>query len=134
MNTQESCAIYTKRSVEWAPLQSFWGGSTRRPPEGTNQMILRAIDIETGEFVWEAPQVPGPGPRAGVLSTAGGLVFLPDAAGSFTARDAETGELLWEFPANQGWRASPATYMFDGKQYITIASGPSILTFALTDQ
>lgn len=133
INTQESCAIFSKRDVEWAPLKSFWGGSTRRPPDGENQMILRAINIETGEFEWEVPQVKGPGPRAGVLSTAGGLVFLPDAAGSFTAIDAATGERLWEFPANQNWRASPATYMFDGKQYITIASGPSILTFALTE-
>ena len=133
VNTQESCAIFTKREVEWAPLQSFWGGSTRRAPDDTNQMVLRALNIETGEYVWEVPQVEGPGPRAGLLSTAGGLVFLPDASGSFTAVDAATGDRLWEFPANQSWRASPATYMFDGKQYIAIAAGPSILTFALTE-
>jgi len=40
---------------------------------------------------------------------------------------------LWTFQTNQVWRASPMTYMFDGRQYIAIASGNNILAFAIQD-
>jgi alcohol dehydrogenase (cytochrome c) len=49
------------------------------------------------------------------------------------AVDALSGKPLWSFPTNQSWKASPMTYMFDGKQYVAIAAGPSIIAFALPD-
>ena len=33
--------------------------------------------------------------------------------------------------ANQLWRGSPMTYVFDNKQHIAVASGQNILAFAL---
>ena len=39
------------------------------------------------------------------------------------AVDGRTGKPLWRFQTNFAWRASPMSYMFDGKQYIAIASG-----------
>ena len=132
VQTLESCAIFTKRPVEWAAGRSFWGGSTSRAPDETPLRILRAFDVQTGEVKWEVPQKGGGGSWGGALSTAGGLVFYGDDSGDFTAADAETGEILWVFPASQNWRASPITYMFDGKQYLAVAAGPSILSFALT--
>ncbi len=47
------------------------------------------------------------------------------------AVDASTGKPLWQFQANQIWKASPMTYMFDGKQYIAVASGSNIISFGL---
>jgi len=132
VQTLESCAVFTKRPAEWEAGRGFWGGSTRRIPGESQRKILRAFDIQTGERVWEVAQ-PGRGATwGGVLSTASGLVYYGDDSGDFTAADAKTGKTLWSFPANQNWRASPITYMFDGKQYLAIASGPSILAFALT--
>ena len=49
------------------------------------------------------------------------------------AVDAANGEPLWRFPTNGLWKASPMTYVFDGRQYIAIASGPNILAFALPE-
>ena len=49
------------------------------------------------------------------------------------AVDASTGAPLWTFQTNQMWRASPMTYMFDGRQYIAVASGNNIIAFALQD-
>jgi alcohol dehydrogenase (cytochrome c) len=95
---------------------------------------LRAINIQTGEIAWDLPQgaarFPG---SAGVISTASGLVFFGENSGSFMAADAANGKVLWEFPANQGWHASPMTYMFDNKQYVAIASGLNIIAFALPE-
>ena len=46
---------------------------------------------------------------------------------------AVSGAALWSFPVNHFWRASPMTYVFDGKQYIAVASGQSIIAFGLVE-
>ena len=53
------------------------------------------------------------------------------AAGAGGALDAKTGQSLWHFNANAAWHASPMTYSVDHKQYVSIAAGSNILTFAL---
>jgi alcohol dehydrogenase (cytochrome c) len=68
-----------------------------------------------------------------VISTASGLVFFGENSGSFMAADASNGKVLWEFPANQAWRSSPMTYMFDHRQYIATSAGTSIIAFALPE-
>ena len=49
------------------------------------------------------------------------------------AVDAASGEPLWHFQANELWKASPMTYVFDGKQHVAVAAGPNILSFALLE-
>jgi alcohol dehydrogenase (cytochrome c) len=133
VQTLEQCAIFTKRPVEWAAGQSFWGGATRSSPDDIPQNILRAVDIETGQSAWELPQT-GPGNSwGGTLATASSLVFFGEDSGALMAVDARSGKPLWHFLANQSWTASPMTYMFDGKQYIAVAAGGDILSFALAE-
>jgi alcohol dehydrogenase (cytochrome c) len=127
----ESCNIYTKSSAWWQPGQSFYGGAARRVPGEINQKFLRAIDLQTGKIVWEVPQVGLGRSAGGVLSTTGGLVFFGDDNGALAAVDAKTGKALWHFHTNETWRASPMTYMVDGKQYIAVASGSNIIAFGL---
>ena len=133
VQTLEKCAIYTERPVAWEAGKGYMGGSTRPVPGETAQKILRAIDIKTGDIAWEVPQVGQANSWGGVLATAAGLVFFGDDGGLFAAVDAAGGKRLWEFQTNQIWRASPMTYVFDGKQHIAIASGPNILSFALVE-
>jgi alcohol dehydrogenase (cytochrome c) len=56
---------------------------------------LRALDIETGKVVWEIPEAgatSGDDKRwAGVLATAGGVVFHGFSAGTFSAVDERDG-------------------------------------------
>ena len=74
----------------------------------------------------------GPGDSwGGTLATATGLVFVGEDSGALMAVDAVTGTPLWTFKTNQMWRASPMTYMFDGRQHIAVAAGADILSFAL---
>jgi len=40
---------------------------------------------------------------------------------------------LWQFPAHQIWKASPMTYMFDGKQYVAVASGSNLIAFGIIE-
>jgi alcohol dehydrogenase (cytochrome c) len=82
--------------------------------------------------VWEVAQVGAPEANySGVLSTAGGLVFYGETGGGFAAVDAESGRTLWHFETNQVWKASPMTYTAGGRQYVAIAAGANILSFAL---
>jgi PQQ-dependent dehydrogenase (methanol/ethanol family) len=102
-------------------------------PDQTGQRFLRALNIETGDVVWEAPQ-PGPARAktwSGILATAGGLIFYGQPNGGFTAADQRTGKTLWQFPTNVRMKGSPMTFAFGGNQYIAVAAGPNILCFGL---
>lgn len=94
---------------------------------------LRAIDIETGRIAWEVPQVgPVDGKRvAGILSTASGLLFYGDPSGYFVAADERDGRTLWKLPLHATIKTSPVTYAVDGVQYVTLAAGSNVMTFAL---
>jgi alcohol dehydrogenase (cytochrome c) len=67
------------------------------------------------------------------------VVFFGEDSGAFGAVDAKTGRDLWQIQVNSSaelgdghsWRASPMTYSAGGKQYVTVANGPNILTFGL---
>jgi alcohol dehydrogenase (cytochrome c) len=127
----ERCTIYSK-SVTWFEQgRSFYGGTTREVPGEKGEKFLRALDLQTGNLVWEYPMT-GPGNTwGGVLSTASGLVFFGDDSGALAAVEAKTGKPLWHFHTSQSWKASPMTYVAGGQQYIAVAAGPNILAFAI---
>ena len=92
-------------------------------PEGeqAHRGELRAIEPMTGEVKWA---VPSDLPRnAGVLSTAGGVVFTGSQSGEVEAFHAETGDKLWEFNVGTGVVGQPVTWEMDGRQYISLVSG-----------
>jgi alcohol dehydrogenase (cytochrome c) len=51
--------------------------------------------------------------------------------GNFFALDAASGKPLWRFQTGGVMYANPITYMSEGKQYVAIAAGSSILVFGL---
>ena len=106
-----------------------------RPKEDPGMRYLRAIDIETGKIAWEVPQVgPTDGKRvAGVLGTAGGLLFYGDSSGYLLAADERNGKTLWRMPLSAIIKTSPMTFAADGRQYIAIAAGSNILCFGLPE-
>jgi alcohol dehydrogenase (cytochrome c) len=68
--------------------------------------------------------------HAGLMTTAGGLVFGSNAS-SFFALDAQKGDLLWRFETGGIINANPISFMSAGKQYVVIAAGHALLVFAL---
>jgi alcohol dehydrogenase (cytochrome c) len=81
-----------------------------------------AINPLTGEKKWEVPLTEFPS-SAGMLVTGGGLVFTGKMSGEFVALDEDTGKTLWQFKTGSSVNATAITYMHNGKQYVTIASG-----------
>jgi alcohol dehydrogenase (cytochrome c) len=126
---EESCNIYTKAPQTWEQGKSFYGGGTRRSGDLAAK-FLRALDVQTGKIVWEIP-VEGGILQSGVMSTAGGLVFYGDGSGAFVAADAKAGKILWHFQTGQSWKAGPMSYAIDGKQYIGMTAGSTIMVFGL---
>lgn len=135
LQTFEKCSVYKKADGGvWEAGKAFLGGSQNIAPEPKPEKILKALNIRTGEIVWELPQ-PGPAQSwGGTLATATGLVIFGAETGELMAADAATGKPLWRFRTNEAWRASPMTYSFDGKQYVSIAAGSNILTLGIIDQ
>ena len=128
----DTCAINRVIPAPFEMGSRFFNGA--RSAVAGGKRSIRAIDIQTGNGVWDYPQTAGRRSSAGTLSTNGGLVFIGEDSGLFTALDGRTGKALWHFPANQVFRASPMTYMVGGKQYVSIAGPAGFLTFGLQDQ
>jgi outer membrane protein assembly factor BamB len=132
--------------VEFREGQNFTGGRLTLPPgaapmpgmqrgvintwhEGAAYGVVAAIDPKTGTRKWgyEMHDVT----TSGVLTTASDLVFVGGREGFFHALDARTGALLWKINIGGETAAAPITYQVDGTQYVSIAAGHSLYTFAL---
>jgi len=77
--------------------------------------------------------------NAGVLATAGDLVFQGSAEGEFVAYNAKDGTKVWSYKTNNGIIAAPSTYSIDGEQYVALMVGyggaaPLAANFSLPDR
>ena len=90
---------------------------------------IKALQAETGELRWEF-KLHSP-PWAGVLSTAGGLVFSGSNEGNFYALDARTGKPLWDFQTGGAIAANPVSFTVDGHQSIAVAADRVLYVFGL---
>jgi len=90
---------------------------------------IRALDPATGDTRWNFPIQEGSS-SAGVLGTAGGVVFASSADGYLIALDAANAKPLWRHRTGGGIHSSPISYAVDGKQYIAVASGSTLTAFA----
>ncbi|HZU26797.1 MAG TPA: acido-empty-quinoprotein group A [Bryobacteraceae bacterium] len=94
---------------------------------------IRAIDYQTGKIRWTKDIGNGES-VAGILSTAGGLLFTADTSGNALALDAETGKTLWHVYGGGPIECSPMTYELDGRQYVVQASGSVLYAWALPER
>lgn len=103
-----------------------------KPPWGT----LNALDLNTGEYLWQIPlgheeglndpniPVSGIENYGGPVITAGGVLFIAATKDEkIRAFNMASGKQLWEDQLPSGGYATPATYQIDGKQYVVIACG-----------
>jgi alcohol dehydrogenase (cytochrome c) len=127
--TREMGAVYFKEEADYEPGQPFMGGGEQALRGDQAHGFVRALDLRTGELRWQF-DLKSP-PWAGVMATAGGLVFGGSDEGNFFALDDTTGEPLWEFQTGGAVHANPISYMIDGRQYVAVASGSSLFVFGL---
>jgi alcohol dehydrogenase (cytochrome c) len=132
----DSCALYTSYDDPLGNSGTRWWGRGAPSPQGQaalralltgyqTGMYLRAMNPFTGKKVWDFPGV-----STGVLSTAGGVVFL-GGAGGLLALDARTGKPVWNSNVVQSGLSAPMTYMVGGRQYIALPGTGAILAYAM---
>ncbi len=115
------CSTFSSMDIVFRRGLPYLGGMVINDPPSTIDGGIRAVEVATGEIKWsygmKAPN------WAGLLATAGGVVFGGAPDGYLRAFDDETGEVLWEFQTGNGVFAPPTTFMLDGRQVIGLASG-----------
>jgi len=126
---REMGSVYFKRETEYKVGTFYAGGGENELPPDDAWGEIRALDATTGETRWTF-QLHTP-PWAGVLSTAGGLVFSGSNEGNFYALDARTGKALWEFQTGGPIAANPISFTEDGKQRIAISADRVLYVFGL---
>jgi alcohol dehydrogenase (cytochrome c) len=144
-------SIYRKEQAEYVPGRSFGGGGARAvtPVPGAPGVrigratpinnwtdavghgTVMAIDPRTGQQKWKFEQFDVT--DSGILTTASDLLFTGGREGYFHALDARTGELLWKVALGGQIANGPMTFAIDGKQYVSVISGNSLITFGLRE-
>lgn len=106
-----------------------WGGRDRILWANST---LRAIDYRTGKIVWNHETGEGES-IAGILTTAGHLLFTADNAENLLALDPVSGKTVWHLSIGGELVASPMTYLLDGRQYVIIPIQDVLYAFALPE-
>jgi alcohol dehydrogenase (cytochrome c) len=127
---REACAVYTSATKPPRPGEPYVGTGQQEDPKVGGPGAIRAIDPMTGDIRWSFPLHAGSW-SAGVLATAGGVVFGSSKDGNLVALGASTGKLLWSYQTGAEIMSSPISYRVDGKQYIAIAANSVLMTFGL---
>ncbi len=132
VNAFDGEALFFIRDEEYVEGDTYLGGGTETPlPIDHYHSAIRAIDPATGDVRWEFPMTPRS--RAGVLATAGDLVFSASVDGYFYALDAESGAPLWQISLGGRVNASPMSYAVGGRQFVTMTIGNTLYTFGLDE-
>jgi alcohol dehydrogenase (cytochrome c) len=126
---REMGSTYFKRPVKHEPAKFFAGGGEIVKADDEVFGAVRALDVLTGERKWEHRLL---SPLwAGVMATAGGLVFGSTNEGNVYALDARTGSAVWDFQTGGRCGANPISYRVEGRQHVAVACGQALFAFAL---
>ncbi len=97
------------------------------------ESVVVGIDYKTGAIRWKHETGPGQD-SAGIMTTAGNILFTADSSGNLLGLSPATGETLWHVNLGGHVANSPMTYRISGKQYLIFGSGDSLYAFTLPPQ
>ncbi len=132
VSVRQMGSVYFKSDVEFEPGEPFLGGGEQALSGDDASGAVRALNALTGERVWNFDLLSPP--WAGVMATAGGLVFGGSNEGDLFALDAASGKARWNFYAGAGARSNPMSFGIDRKQYIVIPAGHVVYVFGLAPE
>jgi alcohol dehydrogenase (cytochrome c) len=134
----EYFSSFIRFPIEYASGQRYTGGTPRSPGGRSGAAgdesygSVRAVDPQTGERKWEF-RMPGL-TTSGVLTTASDLLFTGSRDGYFYALDARSGAVLWKASVGGPVAAGPMTYSVGDRQFVAIAAGHALFSFALPER
>ncbi len=122
-------ATYYKRDMDLKIGSLYLGGGEEEVTAMDTSGEIRALDAKSGDLRWSFPLLTPP--WAGVMSTAGGVVFSGSDEGNFYALDAGSGKPLWDFQTGGSIHANPIAFNVEGQEYVAISSDRVLLVFGL---
>lgn len=127
VGTSESYSVFYLTDTD--PHPEGYGAAERAA--GGFGGTVRAIDYKTGRTVWSHRWPGGGGGAAGMLTTAGKLLFTGDPAQHLVAFDVANGNILWHAGLTANVSNGPVTYLLDGQQYLVVGAGDSLFAFTI---
>lgn len=104
-----------------------WAGRDRNL---WSNSVLEGVDYRTGDVRWKHELGDGEG-TAGILTTAGKLLFTGDNSNNLLALDPETGKTLWHVNLGARMLTGPITFELDGRQYLLTPAGSTLYAWVL---
>jgi alcohol dehydrogenase (cytochrome c) len=129
IGVREEGTIYYRATADYQTGTYYTAGGIHGLPHVEPSGSVKAMDPVTGETKWEFP-LHSP-PWAGLLATAGGVIFGGTNEGNLFALDASTGKPLWDFQAGGPAQGNAVSYELAGKQYVVLTAGRALMTFTL---
>jgi alcohol dehydrogenase (cytochrome c) len=126
---REEGTIYYRATADYKTGTYYTAGGIHGLPGVEPSGAIKALDPLTGDTKWEFP-LHSP-PWAGLLATAGGLLFGGTNEGNLFALDARSGKPLWNFQAGAPALGNAVSYEFEGKQYVVLSAGRALMAFAV---
>lgn len=93
--------------------------------------MLDALNYKDGKLAWQHVYPHESGERAGILTTAGHLLFTGDTAGNLIAYNPANGTILWHYHQLGAVSNGPETFLLNGKQYLVVAAGRFLYAYTL---
>jgi quinoprotein glucose dehydrogenase len=110
--------------------------ATGMPPHSPPWSQLTAYDLNKGTILWQVPNgdslqmlpqgirnTGSPQARAGMVATAGGLIFIGTPDHRLRAYDEDSGKVVWEKQVSGPINGVPAIYEIDGREYLAVCVG-----------
>lgn len=144
-----SIYVQSPQEPEYREGQLFLGGFPQSPIQGaasppslrraqvnntteeTGTGAVVALNPRTGERAWSFEMTDVT--TSGILTTASDLLFTGGREGYFYAFNARDGELLWRSTLGGVIHNGPISYQVDDTQFVSVAAGNVLFTFALDD-
>ena len=144
-----SIYVQSAQEPEYREGQLFLGGFPQSPIQGaasppslrraqvnntteeTGTGAVVALNPRTGERAWSFEMTDVT--TSGILTTASDLLFTGGREGYFYAFNARDGELLWRSTLGGVIHNGPISYEVDDTQFVSVAAGNVLFTFALDD-
>lgn len=121
VQVEPPAAVAGKYGIPWTGSAHLFAPFGKMDPREQGRGWLTALDADDGAVRW---RYASPTPLvAGVLATAGGLVFTADLDGNVLAFDAQNGKERWRANTGQPIGGGVVTYTVAGRQYVAVASG-----------
>ncbi|MFI6028043.1 outer membrane protein assembly factor BamB family protein [Amycolatopsis magusensis] len=100
-----------------------------RPPGEYQTGGIVAVDVRTNQVRWKKRMPYSLAHGNGILTSAGGLLFIGQPDGYLLCLDADDGRELWRFQCGAAISSSPILYEVDGEQYVAVYAGGTGLPY-----